>query len=333
MRCLLRGRLPPGVGTMASEGESGPLGIANRYSSDDWWQHFIDLPYSAILKRIQWHLVFQSLLAVSVSIYQEITRALEPLPSTPLLLCSAVLGLLLVFRTNAAYERWQQGQQNAYLLRHCLQQLLRTMRPWLTEERFMRLQAQVSAFPRAIATHLTAKPGAGYIYGIGPRDLVTQISDDLTLYFAGSRVPIAGVYAHDRAQGHIDRALMCVGDMERLATEAVPRDYSRHTSRFLTVWMCSLPFVLLDCGRLMPVIVAIACWALLSIEEIGHTLEDPFNSPTQRIPVQAILESGGGEHCLAPPGKEAEGGPPVAPALWERRVAWEEAQAASAEVR
>jgi len=38
---------------------------------------------------------------------EEETRALSPLPVTPLTLCSAALGLLLVFRTTAAYERWR----------------------------------------------------------------------------------------------------------------------------------------------------------------------------------------------------------------------------------
>ena len=40
----------------------------------------------------------------------------------------------------------------------------------------------------------------------------------------------------------------------------------------------------------MPVAVTVTAWALLSIEEIGHTLEDPFNSPTVPLNVQAYLE-------------------------------------------
>lgn len=50
----------------------------------------------------------------------------------------------------------------------------------------------------------------------------------------------------------------------------------------------------------MPLSVAVISWALLSIEEIGHTLEDPFNSPTQSVDVKGILEEGGGEHTLRP---------------------------------
>lgn len=293
------------------------MGLAERYTSWDWWQHILDTPYSKIRERISSQLSFNVVLAVSVAVYQHLTHALTPLPVTPLTLCSAALGLLLVFRTTAAYERWQQGQVKVYRLRHHLQQILRVSRPWLSEQRFTRVQRLVRAFPRAIEAHLTAQPGAGFIYGVGPRDLMTQLSEELAVRFSGPDSSTAVLYALDRVQGHVDEVLRLVSDMECLVLEAVPRDYSRHTSRFLTVWMCTLPFVLLDCGDLMPVAVISISWALLSIEEIGHCLEDPFNSPTQPIAVQSILEYGGGEHTLAP-GANAIA-PEPAP-LFERHV-------------
>eukprot|EP00448_Togula_jolla_P018120 CAMPEP_0170569230 /NCGR_PEP_ID=MMETSP0224-20130122/423_1 /TAXON_ID=285029 /ORGANISM="Togula jolla, Strain CCCM 725" /LENGTH=414 /DNA_ID=CAMNT_0010891341 /DNA_START=1 /DNA_END=1242 /DNA_ORIENTATION=- len=300
----------------ATEGANGPLGVAERYSSYDWWLHILDFPFSRVLYRIFPQLSFVFIVGLSVYGIQETSHSFMQIPPTPLTLSSAALGLLLVFRTTAAYERWQLGQQRTYELRHHLQQVLRSARPWLPEEIFDRLQAQVRAMPLSIATHLAAKPGAGFIYGVGPRDLITQVSEDMALVMGQPNVrgAVAG-FALERVHTHLDKALLCVADMERLATEAVPRDYSRHTSRFLTVWMVTLPFVLLDCGALMPVAVTVIAWALLSIEEIGHTLEDPFNSPTQPVNVRSILEYGGGEHTLAPGYQRA---PPPARSRWER---------------
>jgi len=275
------------------------LGLADRYSSDDWWLHVLNLPYSRILNRVKAHLGFNTLWAAAVCVYQDETHALQAFPVTPLTLCAAALGLLLVFRTTAAYERWQLGQKHVYKMRHQLQQLLRAARPWLSESLFARLQGQVRSFPSTIAAHLTAKPGAGFIYGVGPRDLLTIVSDEMNAALFQESTPLIALYAGDRLQTHINNVLLLVSDMERLAGEAVPRDYSRHTSRFLTVWMFTLPFVLLDMGKLMPVAVAVISWALISIEEIGHSLEDPFNSPTQSVDIQAILEEGGGQHTLS----------------------------------
>jgi len=152
---------------------------------------------------------------------------------------------------------------------------------------------------------------------------MTQVSEQLVHVFTSrSDMPMAGLYAHDRAQGHINEILLRVSDMERLSMEAIPRDYSRHTSRFLTAWMCSLPFVLLECGKLMPVTVALVAWALLSIEEIGHTLEDPFNSPTEPVKVQKILEADCGKYTLSPGLKDNFSS---APPLLERHVHLEKA--------
>jgi len=305
----------------APEGEAGLLAVAERYSSDDWWLHVLDVPYSKILRRISLQLTFITAISVLVEMFQEQTGSVVPLPVTPLTLSSAALGLLLVFRTSSAFERWQLGQRHTYTLRHHLQQLLRTIRPWISGETFVGIQALVCAFPQIIEVHLKARPGAGFIYGIGPRDLMTQVSEELVPLFSSSEVSTAALYAHDRAQGHINEILLIVSDMERLTLEAIPRDYSRHTSRFLTVWMCSLPFVLLECGKLMPVAVALVAWALLSIEEIGHTLEDPFNSPTQPVQVRNILEAGSGQYSLSS-GMSAKF--PPTPPLLERQSQGEE---------
>lgn len=55
----------------------------------------------------------------------------------------------------------------------------------------------------------------------------------------------------------------------------MPLAYSKHTSRFLSVWLFSLPLVLVDTlgWRVVPT-VAIISWALLSIEEVRFTHED-----------------------------------------------------------
>lgn len=71
-----------------------------------------------------------------------------------------------------------------------------------------------------------------------------------------------------------------VGAAERIVRTTVPSSYSRHTSRFLTVWCFTLPLVLVQPlgWRMIPTIIVI-CWALFTIEEVGHIIEDPFNMP------------------------------------------------------
>ena len=74
---------------------------------------------------------------------------------------------------------------------------------------------------------------------------------------------------------HRRRAHLQLG---RITNTPVPLSYSRHTSRFLTVWLGTLPFVLAGAvgARLTLPCVIVACWLLLGIEELGHLIEQPF---------------------------------------------------------
>ena len=66
----------------------------------------------------------------------------------------------------------------------------------------------------------------------------------------------------------------------------MPSSYSRHTSRFLSIYCFTLPFVLVQQLELAtaPVVMAI-CWGLFSIEEIGHLIEEPFSPITHQLPL------------------------------------------------
>ena len=57
----------------------------------------------------------------------------------------------------------------------------------------------------------------------------------------------------------------------------MPLSYSRHTSRFLTIWCGTLPIALVkNLGWYTTPVVIVACWCLFGIEEIGHLIEQPF---------------------------------------------------------
>jgi len=70
----------------------------------------------------------------------------------------------------------------------------------------------------------------------------------------------------------------CYGACERIVRSNVPASYSRHTSRFLSIWCFTLPFVLVNSMQwLMIPVVMLISWSLFVIEEVGHAIEDPFN--------------------------------------------------------
>ena len=83
---------------------------AERYSTKDWWHNLKTIKTSRLLKRIRGVIIFNSLWALAVYIYHRFLPFTSPGSRAHSLLGSA-LGLLLVFRTNTAYNRFWEGRK------------------------------------------------------------------------------------------------------------------------------------------------------------------------------------------------------------------------------
>ena len=77
--------------------------------------------------------------------------------------------------------------------------------------------------------------------------------------------------------GFVDKLSRSIGACERIHQTVVPLNYARHALRSLTVWLWTLPFVLVkDLGLLTGPVVAVVSWILFGVYEIGSRIEDPF---------------------------------------------------------
>lgn len=77
--------------------------------------------------------------------------------------------------------------------------------------------------------------------------------------------------------GQIEKLSNAVGECERIHQTAVPLNYARHSLRSLTIWLFSLPFVMIkDIGLLTGPVMAVISWLLFGVYQIGYTIEDPF---------------------------------------------------------
>jgi len=118
---MMRGALAP-RGTskviMREPEELGGLPRGNRYSSRDWWHNTVTLPNSGILRAIRFPVVAVTSWATFLScLHRKFVQAGNHaaaahmhIPSTPHSLMMSALGLLLVFRTNSAYQRFMEGR-------------------------------------------------------------------------------------------------------------------------------------------------------------------------------------------------------------------------------
>lgn len=83
--------------------------------------------------------------------------------------------------------------------------------------------------------------------------------------------------------GEISQLSDALSGCEKIVQTPVPLSYSRHTSRFLTMWCGFLPFAIVkDLGWLSLPVMGIISWLLYGLEEIGHLIEQPFVPVTDR---------------------------------------------------
>jgi len=231
------------------------------------------------------------------------------LPSLPFTLSSPALGLLLVFRTNASYSRWVEART---LWSRIISQCRNIGRMTFsslgenskydeeTQQKARSLCFSVWMFPRVLMNELS-----------GPQDDETFCEeiqrecqfwgDDQTLQsiqegvlsaerskrsmIALMEVSLAleSLPLDEKRRMEIDKSLVLIGDClagcQRIYSGPVPLVYTRHTARFLSIWMILVPFAMYDAfgpGLAMIAAVSLISLFLFGIEELAIQLEEPF---------------------------------------------------------
>ena len=222
----------------------------------------------------------------------------------PMSLTSSILGLLLVFRTNSSYSRWLDARKNWGVLVNRSRDIVRQGMTWLPEdeqgdEYAGMLCRWVVALSYCLKCHLRENED--------PVEKLRQLKmlheDELE---ALNRVRHKPAYAMQMLsvlarrlteinpkstivfqcmESNITQLEDVCGSCERILRTPIPLSYTRHTSRFMIVWLSLLPFALWEtCGwGMVPLTVAISLLTL-GVEEIGVIIEEPFSVlPLERI--------------------------------------------------
>jgi len=235
------------------------------------------------------------------------------LPLAPYTLASPSLGLLLVFRTNTSYQRWDEARKNWGMNINHTRDLVRLGNAYydrsaVSEERanddLNRLALCTWAFVRSMKRHLSPEWEDEDAFR---QEMLSKLpQEQAEAVFAAAHRPnralqdlsvaIENMPIRFLRKNEIHRAVTIfednLGSSERLLTSPVPLFYSRHTARFLSFWLLLLPFGLWEpLGNswnhidLIPVTAFLSVF-LFGIEELATQLEEPFTI----LPMQAFCD-------------------------------------------
>jgi putative membrane protein len=231
------------------------------------------------------------------------------LPVLASIIPNIVLGLMLVFRTNTAYERFWEGRKLWGGLVNATRNLARQI--WvsvLEKDEGDRLDKETAlrvlvAFAVATKLHLRQEPVNQELEDLispsryfrlksmnnPPLEVAFWIGDYLQQQHECDRLNVHQLTA---MQQLLNIMVDNLGGCERILKTPMPMAYAIHLKQLLLIYCLTLPFQLIsDLGWWTGLIVALISFTLFGIEEIGIEIENPFGRDPNDLPLDAICQT------------------------------------------
>ncbi|MCC3405980.1 MAG: hypothetical protein JGK17_10385 [Microcoleus sp. PH2017_10_PVI_O_A] len=228
------------------------------------------------------------------------------LPILSTIVPSIVLGLLLVFRTNTAYDRFWEGRRCWGTLIIAVRNLARQIWVSISDREPDDLENKKStlrllvAFAIAMKLHLRQEPISSEIepyvlpqqyenlkrMNNPPLEIAFWIGDYLTIQYEANNLDVYRLSAMNQLVNNMIEAL---SGCERILRTPIPLAYAIHLKQLLLLYCLALPFQMVkDLTWGTAPVVGLISFALFGIEEIGIEIENPFGHDANDLPLDNI---------------------------------------------
>jgi ion channel-forming bestrophin family protein len=215
------------------------------------------------------------------------------------------ISMLLVFRTNSAYDRWWEGRKLWGSLVNNCRNLAIKLDSMLAANDFDNrnyCRKMLGLFPKELQLHLQ-KDSTRY-------ELDETEHPEIASFDRNKHMPLQFSLALQKRiqllyqQQHISgdqlitlnaelQSLMDIcGACERIKNTPIPYSYSSFIKKFIAVYVATLPlgFAFTLGGIAIPVVVFIF-YVLASLELIAEEIEDPFGTDTNDLPMDKMADN------------------------------------------
>ena len=214
-----------------------------------------------------------------------------------------VLSLLLVFRTNTAYDRWWEGRKLWGKLVNDSRNFVIKINSILPEndvKNRTQIAKYLRFFPYFLASHLSKESTRlvldedfsdlqKELQHHPPAELVFLLTKKLYQLKKENKISDTEMLFLDtQLSGFLD---VC-GGCERIKNTPIPYSYSSFIKKFIIFYVMALPVAnVVNLGGFMIPITMFVYYVLMSLELIAEEIEDPFNNDENDIPMEAISQN------------------------------------------
>ena len=217
------------------------------------------------------------------------------------------ISILLVFRTNSAYDKWWEGRKlwgNLTNNSRNLAMKLNAILPAHEEDDRIFFRKTIPAYALALHDHLKAESTATSLF---IKDIHAPQSVEIDekkhvpnqisalIYMRVNNLlhlkKITGeqlLFLNNELQSFTD---IC-GACERIKNTPIPFSYSTFIKKFIFIYVMTLPFgYVFNLGYLIIPVVAFVFYVLVSLELIAEEIEDPFGEDDNDLPTDLIAKN------------------------------------------
>lgn len=214
------------------------------------------------------------------------------------------LSLLLVFRTNTTYDRWWEARKQwgtltnisrnfAVKLNAMLdesdknsRQFFRKIIPMYSHSLFSFLRSDYTTFMLDESEHPELELET---HKHGPNQIASLLFKKVnTLYKEGKISGEQLIILNNEIQ---DFTNVC-GACERIKNTPIPQSYTSFLKKFIVIYVATLPIgYVFSIGYFVILAVPFIFYVLASLELIAESIEDPFGTDADDLPIEKISEN------------------------------------------
>jgi putative membrane protein len=269
------------------------------------WLHLIFAFHKSDTFRMLWKEILYIGLFTSAIAFFEITffpnsQVLEKLISVYSLI-GFVISLLLVFRTNTAYDRWWEGRKKwgelvndsrniaiklATLLNHPEDKdFFRRMLPNFVFAAKEHLRSGVNFDElELLPTELEVLRNKGHV----PAAICQLLYGKIKALKVANTISEEEYMVLDR---NLNSLMESVGACERIKNTPIPFSYSLFIKKFVFIYVTTLPLAfVVQFGYYSSLIATFVFYVLVSMEVLAEEIEDPFGRDDNDLPTDQLCE-------------------------------------------
>ena len=191
-----------------------------------------------------------------------------------------VISLLLVFRTNTAYERWWEGRKMWGSIVNDTRNLsLKLQALTLNDDQKALFLNLLISYPQAVKNQLrniSAKP----------LEIQALFRKEIEVLQKGAQI---NPEQWSAIQRDLDGLVNSLGACERIKNTPIPFSYSLFIKKFIFIYVITMPLAFVPLfGYFASFISTFVFYALVSMELLAEEIEDPFGSDTNDLPTDQI---------------------------------------------